>query len=156
MDFFNDIFHNLALLEFYFLNIIYILLYIYFILSIFFQHSNILTRASHHWCLASNIVLVYFRSAFMNQSLFQMFVRVAFEPSQRVKITIHSCKRRDFTNAISRPLGLSLNKYTMNYHIRMMNIGQTAHPIWLNIFVLIWLRKISGYQASNIIFHHCA
>ena len=59
MDFFNDIFHNLALLEFYFLNIIYILLYIDFILSIFFQHSNILTRASHHWCLASNIVLVY-------------------------------------------------------------------------------------------------
>ena len=58
MDFFNDIFHNLALLEFYFLNIIYILLYIDFILSIFFQHSNILTRASHHWCLASNIVLV--------------------------------------------------------------------------------------------------
>ena len=58
MDFFNEIFHNLALLEFYFLNIIYILLYIDFILSIFFQHSNILTRASHHWCLASNIVLV--------------------------------------------------------------------------------------------------
>ena len=58
MDFFNDIFHNLALLEFYFLNIIYILLYIDLILSIFFQHSNILTRASHHWCLASNIVLV--------------------------------------------------------------------------------------------------
>ena len=58
MDFFNDIFHNLALLEFYFLNIIYILLYIVFILSIFFQHSKILTRASHHWCLASNIVLV--------------------------------------------------------------------------------------------------
>ena len=58
MDFFNDIFHNLALLEFYFLNIIYILIYIDFILSIFFQHSNILTRASHHWCLASNIVLV--------------------------------------------------------------------------------------------------
>ena len=58
MDFFNDIFHNLALLEFYFSNIIYILLYIDFILSIFFQHSNILTRASHHWCLASNIVLV--------------------------------------------------------------------------------------------------
>ena len=58
MDFFNYIFHNLALLEFYFLNIIYILLYIDFILSIFFQHSNILTRASHHWCLASNIVLV--------------------------------------------------------------------------------------------------
>ena len=26
--------------------------------NIFFQHSNILTRASHHWCLASNIVLV--------------------------------------------------------------------------------------------------
>ena len=50
--------HDLALLEFYFLNIINILLYIYFILSIFFQHSNILTRASHHWCLASNIVLV--------------------------------------------------------------------------------------------------
>ena len=60
MDFFNDIFHNLALLEFYFLNIIYILLYIDFILSIFFQHSNILTRASHHWCLASNIVLVLY------------------------------------------------------------------------------------------------
>ena len=58
MDFFNDIFHNLALLEFYFLNIFYILLYIEFILSLFFQHSNILTRASHHWCLASNIVLV--------------------------------------------------------------------------------------------------
>ena len=58
MDFFNDIFHNLALLEFYFLNIIYILLYIDFILSIFFQHSNILTRASHHWCLASNIVAI--------------------------------------------------------------------------------------------------
>ena len=48
MDFFNDIFHNLALLE-----------YIDFILSIFFQHSNILTRASHHWCFASNIVLVH-------------------------------------------------------------------------------------------------
>ena len=60
MDFFNDIFHNLALFEFYFLNIIYILLYIDFILSIFFQHSNILTRASHHWCLASNIVLVFY------------------------------------------------------------------------------------------------
>ena len=60
MDFFSDIFHNLALLEFYFLNIIYILLYIDFILSIFFQHSNILTRASHHWCLASNIVLVVY------------------------------------------------------------------------------------------------
>ena len=59
MDFFNDIFHNFALLEFYFLNMIYILLDIDFILSIFFQHSNILTRASHHWCLASNIVLVY-------------------------------------------------------------------------------------------------
>ena len=40
MDFFYDIFHNLALLEFYFLNIIYILLYIDFILSIF---SNIQT-----------------------------------------------------------------------------------------------------------------
>ena len=51
-------FHNIALLEFYFLNIITILLYKDFILSIFFQHSNILTRASHHWCLASNIVLV--------------------------------------------------------------------------------------------------
>ena len=58
MDFFNDIFHNLALLEFSFLILIYTLLYIDFILSIFFQHSNILTRASHHWCLASNIVLV--------------------------------------------------------------------------------------------------
>ena len=51
-------FCNLALHEFYFLNIIYILLHIYLILSTFFQHSNILTRASHHWCLASNIVLV--------------------------------------------------------------------------------------------------
>ena len=40
MDFFNDIFHNLALLEFYFFNIIHILLYIDFILSIF---SNIQT-----------------------------------------------------------------------------------------------------------------
>ena len=60
MDFFNDIFHYLTLLAFYFLNIIYILLYIDFILSIFFQHSNILTRASHHWCVASNIVLVLF------------------------------------------------------------------------------------------------
>ena len=65
MDFFNDIFHNLALLEFYFLNIIYILLYIDFILSIFFQHSNILTRASHHWCLASNIVLVLHRRCYL-------------------------------------------------------------------------------------------
>ena len=60
MDFFNGIFYNLALLEFYFLTIIYILLYIDFILSIFFQHSNMLTRASHHWCLASNIVLVVY------------------------------------------------------------------------------------------------
>ena len=58
MDFFNDTFHYLTLLAFYFLNIIYILLYIDFISSIFFQHSNILTRASHHWCVASNIVLV--------------------------------------------------------------------------------------------------
>ena len=40
MDFFNDIFHNLAVLEFYFLNVIYIILYIDFILSIF---SNIQT-----------------------------------------------------------------------------------------------------------------
>ena len=40
MDFFNDSFHNLTLLEFYILNIIYILLYIDFILSIF---SNIQT-----------------------------------------------------------------------------------------------------------------
>ena len=52
------IFYNLALHEFYFLNMIYILVYIDLILSTFFQHSNILTRASHHWCLASNIVLV--------------------------------------------------------------------------------------------------
>ena len=56
MDFLN--FYNLALDEFYFLNMIYILVYIDLILSTFFQHSNILTRASHHWCLASNIVLV--------------------------------------------------------------------------------------------------
>ena len=53
-------YYNLALHEFYFLNIIYILLYIDLILSILFQYSNILTRASHHWCLASNIVLVLF------------------------------------------------------------------------------------------------
>ena len=51
-------FYNIALHEFYFLNMIYILVYIGLILSKFFQHSNILTRASHHWCLASNIVLV--------------------------------------------------------------------------------------------------
>ena len=42
----------------YFLNMINILVYIDLILSTFFQHSNILTRPSHHWCLASNIVLV--------------------------------------------------------------------------------------------------
>ena len=35
------IFHNLALHEFYFLNMIYILVYIDLILSTFFQHSNI-------------------------------------------------------------------------------------------------------------------
>ena len=58
IDFFNGIFYNLACHEFYFLNIIYILLNIDLILSTFFQDSNILTRASHHWCLASNIVLV--------------------------------------------------------------------------------------------------
>ena len=58
MYFFNDIFYNLALHEFYFLNINYILLYIKLILPIFFQYSNISTRASHHWCIASNIVLV--------------------------------------------------------------------------------------------------
>ena len=52
------LFYNLALHEFYFLNMIYVLVYIDLILSAFFQHSNILTRASHHWCLASNIVLV--------------------------------------------------------------------------------------------------
>ena len=40
MDFFNDIFHDLALLESYFLNIIYILLCIEFILALF---SNIQT-----------------------------------------------------------------------------------------------------------------
>ena len=40
MDFLNDIFHNLAVPEFYFLNVIYIILYIDFILSIF---SNIQT-----------------------------------------------------------------------------------------------------------------
>ena len=50
--------YNLTLHKFYFLNIICILPYIDLILSIFFQHSNIITRASHHWCLASNIVLV--------------------------------------------------------------------------------------------------
>ena len=52
------ILYNLALHEFYLSNIVYILVYINLILSTFFQHSNILTRASHHWCLASNIVLV--------------------------------------------------------------------------------------------------
>ena len=51
------IFYNLALHEFYFLNMIYILVYIDLILSTFFQHANILTRASHQisyllrsWC----------------------------------------------------------------------------------------------------------
>ena len=58
MDFFSGIFYNLALHEFLFFNIVYIFLYIELILTLFFQHSNILTRASHHWCLASNIVLV--------------------------------------------------------------------------------------------------
>ena len=47
---FLDFFYNLAVHEF--LNMIYILVYIDLILSTFFQHSNILTRASHHWCLA--------------------------------------------------------------------------------------------------------
>ena len=93
MDFFNDIFHNLALLEFYFLNIIYILLYIEFILSIFFQHSNILTRASHHWCLASNIVLVHSHDA--NISLILLDRRVlpcVTSPTARVvmKLTLLS------------------------------------------------------------------
>ena len=78
MDFFNDIFHNLALLEFYFLNIIYILLYIDFILSIFFQHSNILTRASHHWCLASNIVLVNTLRLKQNDPHFQDIFKCIF------------------------------------------------------------------------------
>ena len=40
MDFFNDIFHNLALLEFYFLNIIYILLYIDFITVAYLGHDE--------------------------------------------------------------------------------------------------------------------
>ena len=56
---FLEFFYDLALHEFYFSNMIYILVYIDLILSTFFQHSNILTQASHHWCLASNIVLVY-------------------------------------------------------------------------------------------------
>ena len=56
--FLQFLFINFAIQEFYFLNIIYILLNTDVILSIFFQHSNIFTRASHHWCLASNIVLV--------------------------------------------------------------------------------------------------
>ena len=52
MDFFNDIFHNLALPEFYFFHIIYILLYIDFILSIFsniqtFQPELLTIDASH-------------------------------------------------------------------------------------------------------------
>ena len=50
MDFFNDIFHNLALLEFYFLNMIYILLYIdFYIVNIFpkFKHFNPSFDASH-------------------------------------------------------------------------------------------------------------
>ena len=84
MDFFNDIFHNLALLEFYFLNIIYILLYIDFILSIIFKHSNILTRASHHWCLASNIVLVVLeppfdiKMAFARKAIYIRNIRYGF------------------------------------------------------------------------------
>ena len=45
-------------MSYYSLNMIYILLYTYLISSICFLHSNTLTRASHHWCLASNIVLV--------------------------------------------------------------------------------------------------
>ena len=51
-------FHNFAIQEFNFLNIIYILLYTYLISSVFFLNSNSLARASHHWCLASNIILV--------------------------------------------------------------------------------------------------
>ena len=51
-------FFNFAIQEFYFLNIIYILLCTDPISLIFFQHLNMLTRACHHWCLASNIVHV--------------------------------------------------------------------------------------------------
>ena len=47
------VFNNFAIQEFYFLNIIYILLYTDLISSIFFQHLYILTQASHHWWLAS-------------------------------------------------------------------------------------------------------
>ena len=52
-------FYDFAIQEFYFLNKIYILLYTGLISSIFFQYSNMVTQASHHWCLASNIVLVF-------------------------------------------------------------------------------------------------
>ena len=58
--FLQFLFNNFAIQEFYFLNIIYILLNTDLISSIFFQHSNFFTRASHHWCLASNIVLFPF------------------------------------------------------------------------------------------------
>ena len=51
-------FYNFAMQEFCFLKIICILLYTDLISSIFFQHCNISTRASHHWCLASNIVRI--------------------------------------------------------------------------------------------------
>ena len=51
---------NFPIQQFYFLDTIYILLSTDLISSIFSQHLNIFTRASHHWCLASNIVLVYF------------------------------------------------------------------------------------------------
>ena len=41
MDSFNDFFYNFAIQEFYFLIMIYILLYIDLISSVFLQHSNI-------------------------------------------------------------------------------------------------------------------
>ena len=59
--FLNDFLkYNFAIQEFYFLNMIYILLYTDLISSILFQHLNISTRALHHWCLASSIVLVWY------------------------------------------------------------------------------------------------
>ena len=56
MNFLNEFFYNFAIQEFYFLNIIYILLYTDLI-SILFRHLNILTRAPHHWCFTSKLYL---------------------------------------------------------------------------------------------------
>ena len=52
-------FHNFPIQEFYFLIIIYILLHTDMISSTYFQHLDIVTRASRHWCLAPTIVLAH-------------------------------------------------------------------------------------------------